>query len=71
MDAMKNNLIESLEDGAFGLTSGLIYPPGIYSEEDEIIELARVLKEYHSIYLSHMRNESTGVIDSVKEIINC
>jgi N-acyl-D-amino-acid deacylase len=70
MDAMKNDLKEALEDGAFGLTSGLIYPPGIYSAEDEIIELAGVLKEYHSVYLSHMRNESTGVIDSVQEIIN-
>ena len=59
----------ALEEGAFGMTSGLIYPPGVYSTSEEIEEIARGLTERRGLYLSHMRNESSGVVESVRETI--
>ena len=47
----------ALEEGAIGLSTGLIYPPGIYSETGEIIALARALRDRDLIYASHMRSE--------------
>jgi N-acyl-D-amino-acid deacylase len=52
------------------MTTGLIYPPGVYSEPEEIEEIAKVLKDYNGVYLSHIRNESFDVVKSVKEIIH-
>jgi N-acyl-D-amino-acid deacylase len=59
----------ALEEGAFGMTSGLIYPPGVYSTSGEVEEIARGLTERRGLYLSHMRNESSGVVESVRETI--
>lgn len=70
MEAMKVQIAEAMEDGAFGMTTGLVYPPGVYSDEDELVELSKVLKDYNGIYLSHLRDESNGLVDSVQEIIN-
>ncbi|WP_346908368.1 N-acyl-D-amino-acid deacylase family protein [Faecalicatena orotica] len=69
MEQMKCLLREALEDGAFGLSTGLIYPPGIFADEEEILELAKVVKEYDGMYASHMRSESGGLIEAVQETI--
>ncbi|MBA1334571.1 MAG: N-acyl-D-amino-acid deacylase [Firmicutes bacterium] len=61
---------DAMAEGAFGMTSGLIYPPGVYSEPEELVEVAKGLTEYNGLYLSHMRNESHAVVESVKETIN-
>ena len=63
-------LAESMEAGAFGISSGLIYPPGVYSTNEEMINLARVVKKYNGIYTSHVRSESYGLIDAVTEAIH-
>jgi N-acyl-D-amino-acid deacylase len=47
----------SIEDGAIGLSTGLIYPPGVYAKTEELIELAKILKKSGLIYASHMRSE--------------
>jgi N-acyl-D-amino-acid deacylase len=70
LEEMKNLLREAMVDGAFGMSSGLIYPPGVYSEPDEIVELAKVLKDYNGVYVSHIRNESDNLLNAVKEIID-
>lgn len=70
LEKMKNQTRQALKDGAFGMTSGLIYPPGVYSNLDEMIEIVKVLKEFNGIYLSHLRNESNDLINSVKELIS-
>lgn len=59
---------EALEAGAFGLSTGLIYPPGIYSDTDELVALAQVLGGEH-IFTSHIRGESDNLIASVEEIV--
>ncbi len=69
MGEMKKLLAESLEDGAFGMSTGLIYAPGCYSTTEELVELGGVLKEYGRIYTSHIRNESTKLAEAVKEAI--
>lgn len=69
LEAMKSMLRESLEAGAFGLSTGLIYPPGSFSTTEEIVELARVVSEYGGVYTSHIRGESYTLIEAVKEAI--
>ncbi len=63
INAMKEIVRENMEVGAFGLSSGLVYPPGSVTPTEELIELSKVVSEYDGIYDSHMRNEGTGVID--------
>ncbi len=69
MNQMKKLLAQSLEDGAFGMSTGLIYPPGSYSSTEELIELASVLRKYGAIYTTHMRNEGDRLIEAVEEAI--
>lgn len=63
LDTMKEIVRKNMEAGAFGLSSGLVYPPGSVTSTEELIELAKVVSEYDGIYDSHMRNEGAGVID--------
>jgi N-acyl-D-aspartate/D-glutamate deacylase len=61
-----------MEAGAFGLSSGLYYAPGVYAETEEIIELAKVAAEYGGIYQSHIRDEAdynVGVVAAVDEVV--
>ena len=69
LDAMKALLREAMEAGAIGMSSGLVYPPGVYADTDELIELCRVVAAYGGIYTTHMRNEADGVVASVQETI--
>lgn len=63
LETMKSIVRRGMETGAFGLSTGLIYPPGIITPTEELIELSKVVREYNGIYNSHMRNEGTGVVD--------
>jgi len=60
---------QGMKDGAFGLSSGLFYVPGTFTPTDEVIELAKVAARFGGIYISHMRDEASKVLDSVKETI--
>src|SRR5215831_16501781 len=60
---------QGMRDGAFGLSSGLFYVPGTFTSTDEVIELAKVAARYGGIYISHMRDEASRVVDSVNETI--
>jgi N-acyl-D-amino-acid deacylase len=60
---------DAMAEGAFGMTSGLIYPPGVYSDTEELSEICKGLKQYNGVYLSHMRNESNAVVEAVKETV--
>lgn len=60
---------EAMEQGAFGLSSGLFYVPGTFTPTEEVIELAKVAGEMGGIYISHMRDEADGVLESVRETI--
>jgi N-acyl-D-aspartate/D-glutamate deacylase len=63
---------EGMEAGAFGLSTGLYYAPGSYSDTEEVIALARVASAYGGIYTSHVRDEAdynVGVIAALDEVI--
>ncbi|MDI6890341.1 MAG: D-aminoacylase [Thermodesulfovibrionales bacterium] len=60
-------LRESISEGAIGLSTGLIYPPGVYSRTEELIEMAGCCKNL--IYTSHMRSEGDRLIESIEETI--
>lgn len=66
---MQRLAAESMQGGAFGMSSGLIYPPGCYADVDELAEVSKALAPYRGMYESHMRDEGDGVLDSVKETI--
>ncbi|HLX79833.1 MAG TPA: D-aminoacylase [Burkholderiales bacterium] len=69
MAAMKAILAEGLEAGALGLSSGLIYDPGRFAATDELVELASLMRGTGALYATHMRDESTGLLDSVREAL--
>ncbi len=69
MDHMKAMLRESMEHGSKGLSTGLIYSPSCYADEEELTELCKVVAEYDGIYTTHLRNEAAGLEDSVREAI--
>ncbi|RLE50832.1 MAG: aminoacylase, partial [Candidatus Methanomethylicota archaeon] len=69
LNQMKLLVEESMKAGAFGLTTGLIYLPGMYAKTSEIIELAKVVAKYGGIYASHIRSESFVLIEAVAEAI--
>lgn len=66
---MKKLLETELESGAWGLSSGLIYPPGVYAGMAELVELNTVVRAYHGIYATHMRSEGDGLLAAVDEAI--
>ncbi len=69
LNEMKELVREAMEVGAFGMSTGLIYDPGVFSDTDEIIELAKVAVEYNGIYASHIRNESDLLVKATLEAI--
>lgn len=66
---MKALIAQAMHEGAFGLSSMLMMPPGSLATTDDIVELCKVVREHGGIYSSHIRNEGLGVFDSVKEAI--
>ena len=66
---MKSILAEAMGQGAFGMSTGLIYPPGSYARTPEIVELAKVAASFGGIYASHIRNEGNMLLKAVREAI--
>lgn len=60
MDKMKRMVAEAMDAGAFGLSTGLDYIPGVYADTAEIVELVEVVKDYGGIYATHLRSTGTG-----------
>src|SRR5688500_9356426 len=58
-----------MRDGAVGMSTGLIYKPGIWSSTEEIVELQSVAAEFGGIYASHMRSESNKILDAIDEAL--
>jgi dihydroorotase/N-acyl-D-amino-acid deacylase len=67
---MKALVRQGMEDGAFGLSSGLIYVPGNFTPHAEVVELAGVAGAMGGMYISHMRDEAAHVADSVRNTID-
>jgi N-acyl-D-aspartate/D-glutamate deacylase len=72
LEQMKRLMVEAMDDGAFGMSTGLYYAPGSYAKTEEVIELAKVVAAKRGIYDTHMRSESAagiGLLGSIKETI--
>jgi N-acyl-D-amino-acid deacylase len=67
--AMTRLLDEALEQGALGLSSGLVYMPGAAAGAEELVALARSVGRHHRVYTSHIRGETDMVAESVAEAI--
>jgi N-acyl-D-amino-acid deacylase len=69
LEAMKALVAKAMEDGAVGLSTGLIYVPGSFAKTDEIVALARVASSHGGIYVSHMRHENVRIFDAIDEFL--
>lgn len=69
MMRMKNIVKKSMQEGAMGIGSSLIYAPGDYASTNELIELSKSASEYGGMYISHMRNEGKTLLEALDELI--
>jgi N-acyl-D-amino-acid deacylase len=69
LDRVKAVLADEMADGAFGLGSALIYPPGFYSSTEELVELAAVAGRYGGTYFSHLRSEGDDWELGIEELL--
>jgi N-acyl-D-amino-acid deacylase len=69
LERMKDLVDAGMREGAWGMSTGLIYVPGTYARTDELIELAKVVASHGGIYASHIRDEADGLLESVREVI--
>ncbi|MEN9508612.1 MAG: hypothetical protein RLZZ621_1175 [Gemmatimonadota bacterium] len=69
LQRMQRLVAEGMRDGAFGLSTGLLYLPGTYSNVDEVVALARVASDSGGIYTSHLRKEGIGLLEGVGEAL--
>jgi N-acyl-D-amino-acid deacylase len=70
LEQMKTLVARAMEDGAMGLSTALLEPPSSYATTANLIELAKVAKQYGGIYSSHIRDEGEGVFKAVAEAID-
>ncbi|KXT02223.1 hypothetical protein AC578_5053 [Pseudocercospora eumusae] len=69
LEQMKKILVQALEDGAVGMSSGLTYVPGMFAPDEEIAELCKVVKQYGGYYCPHTRSYGKGALKAYREMI--
>lgn len=69
LDEMRALLRDGMSQGAYGLSSGLIYPPGCYAQEEELTALCQTVAEFGGYYTSHIRSEGKRMVEGVEEAI--
>jgi N-acyl-D-amino-acid deacylase len=69
LDQMRDLVREAMEEGAVGIASSLMYPPGLFADTSELIELSKVASEYGGMYASHMRDEGAHMLEAIEELI--
>ncbi len=69
LEKMKALVKEAMEQGAYGLSTGLIYEPSSFGKTDEVIELVKVIAPYGGIYHTHVRDERDKLLEAIKEAI--
>ena len=69
LDTMRAVVRRAMQDGAFGIGSALIYPPGNYATTDELVEMAKAMSPYGGIYITHMRSEADALLEAIDEAI--
>jgi len=69
LSRMKDLVRDAMEAGYFGMSTGLVYTPGVYADTDEIAELASVVGEYDGVYATHIRGENDTVMEALDEAL--
>jgi len=69
LDTMRTVVRQAMRDGAFGVASALIYPPGNYAGTEELIEEAKAMAPYGGVYITHMRSEGDRFVEAVDEAL--
>lgn len=67
LDEMRTLVRNAMEDGAFGISTALIYPPGSFATTMELIEMAKAMAPYHGKYITHMRSEDDSLFEAMDE----
>jgi N-acyl-D-amino-acid deacylase len=67
LDTMRAVVANAMRDGAFGISSALIYPPGSYASTAELIEMMKAMAPYHGGYITHMRSEDDSLFEAMDE----
>jgi len=69
LDTMRAVTARAMQDGALGVATALIYPPGAYAGTDELVEVSRVVANYGGVYITHLRSESYALMEALDEAI--
>jgi N-acyl-D-amino-acid deacylase len=69
LDEMRALVRRAMEEGALGVASSLIYPPGSFADTDELIALSRVAASYDGMYISHLRSEGAMMLEALEELL--
>jgi len=69
LERMRQLVRQSMEEGALGVGSSLIYAPAFYAKTDELIELCKVASQYNGMYISHIRSEGSRLLEAADELI--
>ncbi len=69
LEKMQALVAQAMEEGAVGLSTGLIYVPGTYSNTAEVVALAKAAAKYGGVYASHMRDEGAKIEDAINEAV--
>lgn len=70
LNEMKSATAQAMDEGALGISTGLIYSPGCFAKTDEIVALTKVAAEKGGIYASHIRNERENIEEAVDEALH-
>lgn len=66
---MQDLVRQAMEEGAVGVASALVYPPGCFAKTDELVALAKAAAQYDGMYISHLRSEGAEIIESLEELL--
>ena len=69
LDQMRQLVRTAMQEGALGVASSLMYPPGLFADTSELVELSKVAAEYNGMYISHMRDEGAHMIEAIDELL--
>ena len=69
LDHIKTLVDQAMQEGAFGLASALIYPPGIFADTEELTELCKIVSKYDGMYISHLRSEGNQFLEAFDEFL--
>lgn len=69
LDTMRTITRNAMQDGAFGVASALIYPPGNFATTGELVEMAKAMSPFGGVYITHMRSEADGYLEAIDEVL--